>query len=72
MVEGSPADSAGVLADDIIVKIDGEKTADYENGLADIIKKKNAEDKINLEIWRDKDEGGETFQLSVTLSEFKE
>ncbi|OGM19064.1 hypothetical protein A2685_02270 [Candidatus Woesebacteria bacterium RIFCSPHIGHO2_01_FULL_37_10] len=72
VVEGSPADSAGVLADDIIVKIDGEKTADYENGLADIIKKKNAGDKINLEIWRDKDEGGETFQLSVTLSEFKE
>ena len=72
VVEGSPADSAGVLADDIIVKIDGEKTADYENGLADIIKKKNAEDKINLEIWRDKDEGGETLQLSVTLSEFKE
>ena len=72
VVEGSPADTAGIETGDIIVKIDGEKTADYENGLADIIKKKNAGDKINLEIWRDKDEGGETFQLSVTLSEFKE
>ena len=69
VVEGSPADSAGVLADDIIVKIDGEKTSDYENGLGDIIKKKKVDDKVSLEVWREKEEGGgETLQLSATLS----
>ena len=79
VVDGSPAANAGVKTDDIIVKLDGEKLSDHENGLADVIKTKKAGDKVNLEIWRQRSGGtsgpegdGETLNLSATLSEFSE
>ncbi len=67
VIEGSPADDAGVEADDIITKIDGQ-AINEETALADIIATKKAGDSVSLEIWRD----GETLQLSATLSEFSE
>ena len=67
VVDGSPAQSAGVKADDIIVKMDGAELSD-KTTLAEIISKKKLGDKVELEIWRD----GETLKLSVTLSEFSE
>ena len=68
VVEGSPAEAAGVLAEDIIVKMDGQTLADVDGGLAEIISNKKTGDRITLEIWRD----GETLSLSTTLSEFSE
>ncbi|OGM21413.1 hypothetical protein A2863_00510 [Candidatus Woesebacteria bacterium RIFCSPHIGHO2_01_FULL_38_9b] len=68
VVDGSPAATAGIQPDDIIVKLDGQKLSDLENGLADAIKSKKAGDKVSLEVWRNE----ETLNLSATLSEFSE
>lgn len=67
VVDGSPAQSAGVKADDIIVKMDGAELSD-KTTLAEIISKKKLGDKVELEIWR----SGEALKLSVTLSEFSQ
>lgn len=66
VVEGSPAEKAGVKVDDIITKIDGETLADNEDGLAGVISKKKSGQTVQLEIWRD----GNTQELSATLSDF--
>ncbi|KKQ43003.1 MAG: Protease DegQ [Microgenomates group bacterium GW2011_GWC1_37_8] len=68
VVDGSPAATAGIQPDDIIVKLDGQKLSDLENGLADAIKSKKAGDKVSLEVWRNE----ETLNLSAILSEFSE
>ena len=67
VIAGSPAESAGIKVNDIITKFDGQELTE-EDTLADAIKKKSSGEKIDLEIWR----GGETLQLSATLSEFSE
>ena len=67
IVAGSPAESAGIKANDIITKFDGQELTE-EDTLADAIKKKSPGEAIELEIWRD----GETLKLTVTLSEFSE
>lgn len=64
VVAATPAESAGIKVDDIIVKMDGTELSD-KNPLADVLSKKKPGDKVDLEIWRD----GETLKLSVTLSE---
>lgn len=66
VVEDSPAEKAGVKAEDIITKIDGKKITDKDGGLAKIISEKKVGDRLGLEIWRD----SETKQLSVTIGEF--
>lgn len=67
VVDGSPAESAGLKADDIITKIDGENlTADTP--LADVIAQKKASQEVSLEVWRN----SETLQLKCTLSEFSQ
>lgn len=77
VVAGSPADAAGVKADDIITKIDG-KDLNEKNSLADVIKNKKVGDTITLEIFRHRpgasgpEGAGSTFNLSVSLSEFSE
>ena len=48
IVDGSPADEAGIEPDDIIVKINGERVSDTENGLSDIIQKSKAGDKVDI------------------------
>jgi len=67
VVEGSPAQNAGVEPDDIITKFDGEALTE-DDSLADVISKKKVGDRVELEIWRN----GETKTLSVTLSESSE
>lgn len=68
VVEGSPAEAAGIQKDDIIKKLDGENIKEEDGGLSEVIGKKKAGQNVSLEIWRD----GETLQLNVTLSEIKQ
>ena len=65
VIKGSPADKAGVEENDIITKIDGDRVAEKDGGLAKIIATKKIGDKVSLEVWRD----GETKTLSVTVGE---
>ena len=67
VVEGSPAESAGIEPEDIITKMVGEELTE-ENTLADVIVKSKPGEVVSLEIWRD----GQTLTLSATLSEFSE
>ena len=67
VVEGSPAESAGIQPEDIITKMVGEELTE-ENTLADVIVKSEPGEVVSLEIWRD----GQTLTLSATLSEFSE
>ena len=60
VVKDSPADKAGIKENDIII-ID-------EQGLTDLISKKQVGDMIDLEIYR----AGETINLTVTLAELAE
>lgn len=55
VVSGSPAEKAGVEAEDIITKIDGTKVTDG-NDLAKIIGKKKVGDSVELSIWRNEKE----------------
>ena len=55
VVEGSPAESAGIKPGDIITKIDGEKLT-KDNSLAKIISKKKVGQEIKLTVWRDEKE----------------
>lgn len=64
IVPGSPAEEAGVKLNDIITKID-DKELKEENDLTLIIASKKVGDKINLEIYRNK----ETVKITSTLSE---
>lgn len=67
VVADSPAEKAGIQADDIIIKMDG-KEVNEDSTLADIISKKKAGDAVDIETWRN----ATTKKLSVTLSEFSE
>jgi S1-C subfamily serine protease len=67
VVEGSPAETAGIKVDDIIVKMDGTQIS-AENSLADIISAKKPGDRIAIELWRE----GSTIPVTVTLSELSE
>lgn len=67
VIEGSPAETAGLKTGDIITKFAG-KTLNEENNLADAIKSKSPGEKIQLEVWRD----GNTLTTSVILAEFSQ
>ncbi|MEK7543986.1 MAG: trypsin-like peptidase domain-containing protein [Patescibacteria group bacterium] len=62
LVKGSPADTAGLQADDIITKIDGNKLTDT-NDLAKAISKKKVGDAVVLTVWR----GEKEKDIKVTL-----
>ncbi len=62
VVEGSPADTAGLQAEDIITKFDGQKLSD-ENDLARAISKKKVGDTVTLTVWREEKES----EIKVTL-----
>lgn len=52
VVEGSPADKAGLLAGDIITKIDG-KQVNSETAIPEQIQKKKVGESVTLEVWSD-------------------
>ena len=68
VIEGGPADQAGLSEGDIIAKIDGKLLREEDGGLAKIINEKKVGDKLSLEVWRD----AKTFSLDVALGEFEE
>ena len=59
---GSPADKAGLVENDIILEINGEKLTE-KNQLVDIIAKYNPGDKVTLKIYH----RGEEKSVTVTL-----
>lgn len=65
VVEGSPAEKAGVKDGDIITKIDGQNVRDADGGLAKIISGKKVGDTVELTIFRNE----KTLTLKATLSE---
>ena len=68
VIEGSPADEAGLIEDDIIVKVNEEEITEKKGGLAKVISSKKPGDKMEMEIWRDE----ETLEISATLGEAPE
>lgn len=64
VVEGGPAEKAGVADGDIITKINGQ-AIDVENKVAEIISKSNIGAKLELTIWRD----GKEIQISAIVGE---
>jgi S1-C subfamily serine protease len=67
IVAGSPAEKSGVKVNDIITKIDGKELKEKDD-LTSIISTKKTGDKIDLEIYRNK----EIIKISTNLSEFSE
>lgn len=63
VVEGSPADTAGIQAHDMIVAINGEEVAGDVGPAVDLIKSRTPGETINVEILR----GGQPMTLKVTL-----
>lgn len=61
VVSDSPADVAGIKADDILVSFDGQSLKDHD--LVTLINKKKVGDEVTLEYWRD----GETKEVKVVL-----
>ena len=62
VLEGTPARSAGILPNDLILAIDGEEIADLR-GFSDFLKSRKPGDKIEVLILRD----GRRLTLSATL-----
>ncbi len=67
-ISGSPAETVGIKADDIITKFDGSEIKEESGGLAEVISEKKPGDTVSIEIWRN----SETLTLTATLSEFSE
>lgn len=67
VIEGSAAEKAGIEKGDIITKFDGQKL-EGDEGLAKIISKKKAGEKIRIELWRE----GETKEVEAVLREYSE
>src|SRR3990167_1953214 len=69
VISDSPADKAGIQAEDILTKMGGnEIDGEDEAGLAKEIGSHKVGDRVEIEIWRD----GETMTLTVTLEEANE
>ena len=64
VVEGSPADRAGIRVGDIIVSVSGMRLEEGEQDLAGALLTKNVGDSIEVEIRR----GNETITLRATLA----
>jgi serine protease Do len=63
VMPGSPADKAGIVENDIILEINGEKVTN-DNQLTAIVSKYNVGDVINLKVWHK----GDTKDVQVTLA----
>jgi len=68
IIAGSPAESVGILVDDIITKLEDKELTEEGESLADIIATKKVGDSLKVEVWRD----GETINFTAILSEFSE
>lgn len=68
VIPGSPADKAGIVENDIILEVNGDRIDD-ENGksLSDLISRYKVGDTITLKVWHK----GETKDLKVILEERK-
>lgn len=60
VVQGSPADKAGVRAGDIITVFDGKRLNNDNVQLADLISKKKVGDSVTVRVWREDDSGNGT------------
>ena len=67
VVDGSPAQKAGIKEGDVILEINGEKITE-DNSLAKIISKYNPFESLNLKILRD----GQEIYLNIILGEWEE
>jgi serine protease Do len=65
VVSGSPAEKAGIQANDIITKIDGQSVSGTNTDFSAIISGKKVGDTVKLDIYRN----GQTVNVSVTLSD---
>jgi len=66
VIPGSPADKAGIVENDVILEIDGEKINE-KNSLSGLIAKHNVGDSVILKIWHK----GETKDVPLVLAERK-
>lgn len=66
VMPGSTADKAGIVENDIILEISGQKLTE-DNQLADVIARYNIGDTVTLKFWHK----GETKEAKVTLEERK-
>ncbi len=64
VVPGSPADKAGIVENDVILEVNGQKI-DANNSLVDLLSRFNVGDQITLKIWHK----GDTKEISVKLEE---
>jgi S1-C subfamily serine protease len=55
VVKDSSADKAGIVKGDIITKFDGKEMKDDKTGLAGLLGKKKIGDKVEVEVYRDKE-----------------
>lgn len=66
VIPGSPADKAGILENDIILEVDGQKI-DLDHSLGALVGNKNVGDEVTLKVWH----RGETRDMKVRLEERK-
>lgn len=64
VVDGSPAQKAGIEPGDIITKIDGKEISS-ENSVSEIVQSKKVGEQVSLEYWRE----GNTKTVNAALSE---
>lgn len=67
VIPGSPADKAGLIENDIILEIDGQKI-DTDTPLGLVISNKRVGDEVTLKVWHK----GETKEVRVRLEERKQ
>ncbi|MFH1244440.1 MAG: trypsin-like peptidase domain-containing protein [bacterium] len=63
VVANSSADAAGLKKGDIITKFNGQDVSEAENGLVGLLAKKKIGDKVEIELWRDKETKKATVEL---------
>ncbi len=64
VVDGSPAEQAGIKVDDIIVSLNDQKVSDNDDGLAGVISTFKSSDTVAVKLWRD----GKELTVTATLS----
>jgi hypothetical protein len=65
VVSGSPADKAGLLPNDVVVRFGTAKVVDF-NALTDLISQRDAGDKVELEVIRRDKDGDKSTERFVT------